>query len=163
MIVGIDPSSFKLAVAAYDDTLKFVGVVKLRAKGKAWDVEHSYDYFAQADKLFASIGLSPGDHVFLEEPLLAVGRKMSPKTTVVSSYVSGMVQVLAGFYGARLTLVNNKAWKKKVVGNGNAKKEDTIAFLRAFDSRLEGMCGDDDDLYDAVGLALYGVSTTRDS
>ena len=92
--------------------------------------------------------------VYIEAPVVGRG---GARPTVLQAQVDGIVQSAAvrfGHLGAYS--VNNKTWKKDVVGNGNAGKDDTKSWLAAYHPVLTDLCGDDQDLVDAAGVALYG-------
>lgn len=165
MIVGIDPSSMHLACTVVRPKMGELVVAwgkkyDLRKPGKGWEPQGAGEILYIIEHLFNdSIGLGPDDVVWLEEPVM--GKSVRP--TIVQSYVSGMVQGTVARTGARIHLVNNKTWKKVVVGNGNASKEDTTAFLKRHFPSCVRICGADQDLYDAAGLAIYGAATEVDS
>lgn len=129
----------------------------LRKSGKGWEPKDAASAYEQIEATFHDVlELTMEDHVFLEEPVM--GRSVRP--TIVQAYVSGIIQAIATGIGAEVTFVNNKAWKKEIVGNGNASKDETRKVLTARDRRLARLCGTDGDLYDAVGIALYGTVAT---
>jgi Holliday junction resolvasome RuvABC endonuclease subunit len=160
MIIGVDPSSLTIAVAVStaNGRVRYTAKSDLRKKGSAWEPQKAIEVFRVVDNMLCdTIGLGDEDTVYCEAPVM--GRSVLP--TIVQSYVSGIIQTVVSAAGSRIILVNNKQWKKTVVGNGNAKKEQTIAALREQQPGIERLCGDDDDLYDAAGLALFGAFTER--
>jgi Holliday junction resolvasome RuvABC endonuclease subunit len=94
------------------------------------------------------------EYVYIEAPVVGRG---GARPTILQSQVDGLVQSAAvkssavGVYS-----VNNKTWKKAVVGNGNATKQDTSAWLAKDHPVLSELAGDDQDLVDAAGVAVYG-------
>jgi Holliday junction resolvasome RuvABC endonuclease subunit len=160
VIIGIDPSSFSVACAVVaKDRVAAVHKATFRKAGSgAWSPKDAGMALQVIEKLFIEVlEVSSVTQIFLEEPVM--GRSVKP--TIVQSYVSGIVQAVATNLGASLELVNNKRWKLEVIGNGNAKKDDTRAVLTKRMKRLATLCGDDDDLYDAAGIALYGNSLIK--
>lgn len=160
MIIGIDPSSLTIAVAVSTAAgkVRFTAKDDLRKRGSAWDPQKAIEVLRVVDTMLCdTIGLGDEDAVYLEAPVM--GRSVLP--TIVQSYVSGIIQAVVSSAGSRIILVNNKQWKKTVVGNGNAKKEQTIEALRERQPGIERLCRDDDDLYDAAGLAMFGAFTER--
>lgn len=158
MIVGVDPSSKSVTAAVLtDEPYTFIGVQKavFPRKGK-WAPEDAVKACDACRLVFDTIGMDDGARLYLESPVVGAG---GPNPTIVQSFVSGIIQLVAQEYGAQVVLVNNQTWKKRVIGNGNAKKDLIIGTLRREYPKLESYCGDDDDLYDACGLAIYGAST----
>ena len=56
--------------------------------------------------------------------------------------------------------VNVKAWKKEVVGNGNAGKEQVSNYIVATHPAYAAVCDGDQDRIDATCVALYGLRIT---
>lgn len=159
LIVGVDPSSQSLAAVIVADDQDFVAYKRsVRRKGPAWNPQEAHAVMKNVEDFFLFLlDIRSPDHVFLEAPVM--GRSVRP--TIVQSYVSGMIQAVVAGTGATLVLVNNKAWKKAIVGNGNAGKEETAAALIKREPSLAAICGTDFDLFDAAGMALYGAASLR--
>lgn len=158
MIVGVDPSSFTVAAAVAGRgtaTIRSVAKVNLRKKGRKWEPQEAAAVHDAVESLFCgTLEIGAKDAVYMEAPVFS----RAHDATVVQSYVSGIVQAVVSGAGCRIVLVNNMVWKKTVIGMGNAKKEDTIRVLtEQHGERLVRLCGTDNDLWDAAGLALFGT------
>jgi Holliday junction resolvasome RuvABC endonuclease subunit len=158
VIFGIDPSSKTIAVARWDDGIVLsVDKWTFRKGTKAWQPEDARQAHLVIHGVINDLmdaGAWDDVTVYLEAPVM--GRSVKP--TIVQSYVSGIIQAVATAV-ADVELVNNKTWKRVIVGNGNASKADTKRYFRKVYPELARRCGDDDDLFDACGLALYGAAT----
>lgn len=149
IIYGIDLSSRKVAII----TLEGDGV-----KSAAIGVEKQESRGAELSELSKKIEgflhtVKPG-YTFIESPVVGRG---GARPTILQSQVDGLLQAYAvrsrhhGVYS-----VNNKTWKKAVVGNGNASKDATASWLASNHPVLSDLCRDDQDLVDASCVALYG-------
>ena len=91
-------------------------------------------------------------------------RRINPKRVVAEKAFTrwaNTAQALYGYHailglyciqaGIELITVPNKEWKKAVVGNGNASKEKTQAFLH----KKHGIVEFNDNIADAICLMLY--------
>jgi hypothetical protein len=147
-VVGIDPSSKKLAFCVTEPGCKPV-VFKLglpegvlQATGAAF--EEAFLFFSRLSR--------SNPRVYMEAPL--VGR--SAYSTIVQAQVGGAVMAAACRSGTYLKMVNVNSWKKKVVGKGNATKEDVSAWLKDNWKMAYTLCSGDQDLIDASALNRYG-------
>ena len=77
----------------------------------------------------------------------------NPRTTVQLASVVGCVKFGCYYNGFNLTGVDNKSWKKVIIGNGNASKADIMAF--AIDKW--GDIFKEQDYADAACIALWGL------
>lgn len=148
-VVGIDPSSKKLAFCTTDLSK---GVPELhtvslpegirRATGCAY--REAFSFFQYGGQ----------EVVYMEAPV--VGRSIHP--TIVQAQVGGAVMAAADSAGVKLHLVNNMSWKKKVVGKGNASKEEVASWLQQFWPSAYDVAEKDQDLIDACGVNRFGVA-----
>ena len=150
-IMGIDLSSRKIAIVVLDPEAEprahTITVKKQPSRAdELYELETGlYGYFPMMHPCW----------VYIEAPVVGRG---GARPTVLQSQVDGVVQVATVRFGHLGTYsVNNKTWKKAVVGNGNAAKDDTRSWLAAHHPVLADLCGDDQDLVDAAGVALYGT------
>lgn len=54
--------------------------------------------------------------------------------------------------------VNNMAWKKELIGNGHASKDDVKNYIVETHPVYAALCEDDQDAYDATCIGLYGLT-----
>lgn len=148
-MMGIDLSSRKIAIVRLlgdDCEVHTVEIEKLPNRvDELWALQEGVEGLMEQ---FTS------SWVYVEAPVVGRG---GARPTVLQAQVDGIVQVAAVRFGhLGVYSVNNKTWKKDVVGNGNADKSDTKSWLAAHHPVLADLCGDDQDLVDAAGVALYG-------
>ena len=149
MIIGADLSSRTLAFVDEDESVK-LGVPKsMRDRS-----EILQELFLMTIGYLSGKGGEEKFYLFVEDPV--VGRGGS-RATILQSQVHGVVLTVAvqsgslGVYG-----VNNKTWKRSVVGNGNATKDEVTDWLRANHPALAKRAGEDQDLVDASCIYLHG-------
>ena len=147
-VYGFDLSSRKIAVVALgDDTDAWTIEVKKqqsRAKELLQMAKDLDDYLSERE---------PG-WCYIEAPVVGRG---GARPTVLQSQVDGLIQALALRSGhLECYSVNNKTWKKAIVGNGNASKDDSAKWLASTHPLLSDMVDGDQDLVDAACVAIYG-------
>ena len=77
----------------------------------------------------------------------------NPRTTVQLASVVGCVKFGCYYHGFTLTGVDNKSWKKVIIGSGNASKADIMAFA----IEKWGDIFEEQDFADAACIALWGL------
>ncbi len=93
------------------------------------------------------------DWVWLEEPVMGANRKAA----INQAYVVGAIRSILIQHGISVSVINNATWKKAVIGNGHASKEEIAIF--AIDV-LDMKRGQSQDIYDAACIAQFGVIAT---
>lgn len=91
------------------------------------------------------------DCVWIEDTLVGNNRGYSLALTEVKG---ALMATLAS--QADIRLVNVGTWKKQVVGQGHATKDDVKYYIDVTYPAYAPLCGDNQDLYDAACVALYG-------
>jgi Holliday junction resolvasome RuvABC endonuclease subunit len=100
--------------------------------------------------------LHGADTVWIEKVIIGNNRKYSiGLAETMGAVLSDLGQVRL-HNGLDIRTVDNKAWKKALIGNGNASKEQIRDYIDVAQSAYAPLCGDDQDLYDACCIALYG-------
>jgi Holliday junction resolvasome RuvABC endonuclease subunit len=77
---------------------------------------------------------------------------------MVQAFTSGAVQATMVNEGCTVTMVNVSTWKREVIGNGSASKEDVAQGVRLRWPTFIRGAGGDEDLIDAAAIALWGKS-----
>jgi hypothetical protein len=95
------------------------------------------------------------DTVWLEEPVVGRGVRASLQ---IAHTAGAVMSELASLEGLEVYVVPNKQWKKTVIGNGNANKQDISSWLQRKHTSYSSMCGVNQDRVDAVCIGLYGVA-----
>lgn len=156
--LGIDLGISKIAVAALEDSTLVDATAyqptaedsdKIMARGRVLHELGSwvYDY---------SLGVQP-DAIFIEEIIVGNNTKYSLQLAQTFGSVLSALFVSSLVTGARVYLAGNKAWKKRLLGNGNANKDQIRAFIDESYSAYALLCDGDQDRYDACCVGLYGL------
>lgn len=160
LIVGADLSSKYLALVAKHPVTPTAAVVKYPLGRRATDrytpansaeaMDCMLDYLDQIGPMAV-----PGAPrmAYIEAPLVGRG---GAKTTVVQSYVNGVVQACFVKAGFTVELVYAQIWKKVICGNGGASKSDVGRRVRSRWPSVSRACNGDQDLTDAAAICLYG-------
>lgn len=91
------------------------------------------------------------DQVWIEDVIVGNNRKYSLGLAEVKGAVMSQLPV-----GLDVRLVDNKTWKKELIGNGNASKDQIRNYIDVTHGAYAPLCGDDQDLYDSACIAIYG-------
>lgn len=144
-VAGIDPDTKSIAVVIIEDGK--TNIVHLKAKGRKAEDRFRFLVSAFADLIFGGI-LDKVDFTFVEQPVMV----RNPKAVRDQAFVVGAIRAILG---DKHSLVDNTVWKKGVIGNGMATKEEIKEFIVGAFPDL----GDshDQDVYDAAGIALFGL------
>ena len=154
IVVGIDPSSVKLAMVA-----KAVGVSEplLVCQSRIASTGHGGSPLA-CDAAYRSIPHYLGPlsqhgslHVYIEAPV--VGRGV--RSTLVQAFVSGAIQASLATLTRHVYLVYPSAWKKAVIGKGSATKGDVASSIAALWPGAFSMAAGDQDIVDSAAICLY--------
>jgi len=146
-IVGVDLDSKKIAIAIFDDS-KFTSYFFYHSKIKNTQ-ERIFDLYDEFGVIIK--GISP-NKVYFEDSLYIQNFKSSK----VLSEVLGNCKLVCRLAQIPFGVVSNKTWKKIVIGNGNATKEDIKNFVLAkYNDKFDE--DEPQDIFDAIGIGLYGI------
>lgn len=123
--VGVDPSSQRMVavIGRVGETSNDVVVDAIRL-GASKDIleraQAAYEWGRALGTTLLQLA-DPGEDVIvaIEQPLLGLG---GAHATITQSIVHGAVAVGIASRGVPVKQINNKTWKKNVIGNGNANK-----------------------------------------
>jgi len=153
-LIGIDLGVRKLAVATFTDgdagfSLYHTNVFEAEENVSRHTQLRSIGMFAQS-----SVHGYQTDCVFVESVIVGNNHK----------YSIGLAQTLGAVLasilpGVRVELVDNKVWKRDVVGNGNATKDQISNYIDVTHPAYAPLCEGEhkQDRYDAVCIGLYGI------
>lgn len=157
-VIGIDPSSKKIAVVIADkDGFRAIEQQLPVKESDKYTAYNSHMALTFCTWLFDTVLDPESTHVYLEAPVLAGRGKANPQAMLPQAFVSGVIQATAmdaGFVG--VTMVAPGSWKKVVVGNGSATKPQVGRNLRRRRPDLWRICYQSGDLKDAGSICLYG-------
>lgn len=94
------------------------------------------------------------DVVAIEAPIVGMSRNV--RTGLQLSMVAGALAAVALQSGTAVLVVEPSTWKKAIVGNGGASKDDVSEYLARQHPRLRAHAKSQDAI-DATCLALYAV------
>jgi Holliday junction resolvasome RuvABC endonuclease subunit len=97
------------------------------------------------------------DQVWIEDTIIGNNRKYSIKLAQVMGAVLSHLGQIRLNTGCDVRLVDNKSWKREIVGNGNSDKAAVRDYIDVTHPAYAALCGDDQDLYDAACIGLYGI------
>lgn len=102
---------------------------------------------------FDSIASYSDVRVFIEDGVIGNNRAYS---IALAQTAGAVLSKLHCLHTPGIFMVNNKTWKKEVLGNGNASKEIVRQWLDKTYPMYAASCDGDQDRYDATCVALYG-------
>lgn len=150
-VVGIDLGIHKIALFCITS-----------GQEDAWDYPATH---AERDLQLSEIGamahdfclLHGADSVWIEDVIIGNNRRYSlALAETMGAVLSDLAQMRMG-HGTDMRRVDNKTWKKALIGNGNASKDDIRHYIDVTHPQYSPLCGEDQDLYDACCIALYGL------
>jgi len=151
MIVGLDPSTKKLAFA-YKIGVEINGDEKTITNSR-YSPTSSFVAYAETKHFLSGLERHVFDYeryLFIEAPVVGRG---GANTTMKQAFVSGAVQAAAIELHWEVHLVHNSKWKKEVIGAGNATKGDIRQHVVVEFPWVEGAS---QDLIDAIAIQEYG-------
>lgn len=169
LIVGCDPSSKCLAFYALSPVTPTVKARKYtigaKTKYKPEDSAAALDACDDMIQVADSMATTGGrKFLFIEKPLRGRG---GTNTTIVQSFVSGVVQACFVRAGYKVYLIDNQTWKSFIgVPRGTRTKsgQPKTAVVNAMKARFPKdamIVGTDGDLLDAAAVARFGAETVR--
>lgn len=148
-VIGIDLGIRKLAYAIWTDgELHLTGAYEAEAGFRQGELHKIAEYMLALVESFEEDLL-----IVIEEPLVGNNVKYSMKI----SQTYGAVLAALDWDDMEVIAAPVGTWKKQVVGNGHASKEEIKNYLGVVNERYPAMCGHDQDQYDAACIGLYGV------
>jgi Holliday junction resolvasome RuvABC endonuclease subunit len=94
--------------------------------------------------------------VWIEETIIGNNRRYSLQ---LAQTMGACLAVLALVENkTAVHVVDNTVWKKLVIGNGHASKDQIKSYMHDTHPVYAAMCEDDQDAYDATCVGLYGLT-----
>lgn len=152
-IIGIDPSSKKLALVSLYDNVVEAKSVTLGKKAGPEACGVAMDWLNEYLHLHAEPALA-----FVESPL--VGRA-GIRATMVQAFVGGVIQACFASADVPIYIVHASTWKAHLTGKSNCGKDDVRTALRTHWPEAFRESGGDPDLIDAAGICHYGRHVHR--
>lgn len=152
-LIGIDLGTRKAAVAVFTDTERGRELAMAYAHEVPAGVTRPHQLAALAGWVHDMCVLHEADTVFIEAVIVGNNHKYS----LALAEVKGAILAALARLPVVLQMVDNKTWKKQMVGNGNATKDMVRNYILATHPDYAPICGDDQDCYDACCIGLYGL------
>lgn len=149
-IVGIDPDT-KAITGIGLESGREPNIWRIEAKGRRAE--------DRIEKLYTSLRITffpdkPADWVYIESPVLAQFRgKTNAKALRDQAMVIGMIRYWLWSNDQPHSMVDNTVWKKGLLGNGHASKEEIAAYAQRV---LHIPADHPQDVYDAACIAAWG-------
>lgn len=87
---------------------------------------------------------------------MAFGRNMNANSTITQARIGGALEAACSEAMVPVRLINNKVWKKVVVGNGNAGKPEIAEWVHENLPDVYDLAGGDQDLIDSACINEHG-------
>jgi len=144
MYLGLDCSSKAVHGIVIDEQENIVLQLKSYGTGSDFDIRFSeiFENFSQDLSRITIISTAAIEAAIYIQ---------NPRTTLAIAYVVGGVRVVLQEHEIPHILVDNRSWKKDIVGKGNAKKED----IKTFAIAKWGEIFTEQDFADAACIALW--------
>lgn len=149
-IAGIDPDTKSITIVVLaEDEPNIVECIRVKGRRAEDRIEQLYNelFVWTGDALNDVFG--PIDWVYIETPVMGVNAKALRD----QAQVVGMIRYWLWSHDQPHSLVDNGTWKKGVLGNGHASKEEIAAYAQRV---LRLKAGQPQDVYDAACIAEYG-------
>ena len=148
--VGFDCSSKAIHCVVLDSEYKLITKKKWASSKKTFEErfhEFSMSFWADLSKIYITDTGEEQVKVAIEQAILI----QNPKTTIEIAIVIGCVRAGCHRNNYNVIVVDNRRWKKSVIGNGNASKADIL-------SHAQDVWGDvfeEQDFADAACIAAW--------
>jgi len=143
--MGVDLGIHKVACFLWDVDLPHAFAWTAPDQSRAQQLHHLAGYVHDMASTFDV------SQVWIEDTLVGNNVKYSIQLTEVRGAVMAALAMHVD-----VQLVNVATWKKQIVGDGHANKDSVRDYIHVTHGAYAPLCGDDQDLYDACCIALYG-------
>lgn len=147
MYLGIDSSSKAVHIVSLDGNGKIKFKVKLASKEPTAPLR----FLELVDALFIYFEKPTGLKFVAVEQAIYV---QNPQTTLALAKVLAAIEICLYKAGIEYKFVQNKTWKKEILKNGGAKKEDILAFAKNTWPKEDF---NEQDFADSACIALWGL------
>ena len=125
--LGFDCSSKAIHGVVMDEEFNIQFQKKWGSKEKTFEkrfMEFSVNFWRDLSKIYIRSSANEKVYVAIEQAIFI----QNPKTTVEIANVIGCVRTVCLVNGFEVEVVDNRKWKKDILGNGNAKKTDIMEY-----------------------------------
>lgn len=147
LIAGVDCSSKSIAfVMIENNEIRLKKLIESSSKDPHTRVSELFLSFREFMK---ELPIKPGI-VFIEQALFL----QNVKTTLMIDATINAVRFVCIENNIPCSIIDNRSWKKSVIGNGKASKEDIAQFVNL---KWPDFGSTSQDLMDAASIAMFGV------
>lgn len=152
MIVGVDLGTRRVALACIDaDWVWSVDLGTARSKREyPSEIEAGVELGVRARAASVNVLVEDRIRFFYERPIVF----KNINTSVGQALSAGAF--FAQLSGVFTQIYPSAVWKKEVIGNGNASKDDTRTWVESKYPALAEACEDVEDRFDAVAICEFG-------
>ena len=153
-VAAIDVDTKQIAWAVIDDGLAPTKWMTGSVKSKARRAEERFPGLLNSFRV--SVHNAPGfwgQFVYLERPVYT----RNAQATIDQGQMLGALRLLFLQENIHCSIVDNTIWKKGLLGNGHASKDD----IRAWAVTVFGVAPESQDECDALAIAAWGLRTLR--
>ena len=150
--VGFDCSSKAIHSVVMDSDFNIQVQKKWSSKAKTFEErfpEITTNFWKDLSKIFISDSGNKKAVVAIEQAIFI----QNPKTTVEIANVIGCVRMACYMRGFDVIMVDNRKWKKEILGRGNAKKQEIMDYA----VERWGKVFPEQDFADAACIAAWTV------
>lgn len=151
-VIGVDLGISKVALVFTDGSDILAETHAVSPGSSRADCLRELGMFANSLALFCQ-----PSSIWIEDTLIGNNRKYS----IQLAETKGAVMAALAIRHVPIHLVNVATWKKEIVGKGNADKEAVRNHIQVTRGAYAPHCGEDQDLYDASCVAIYGLLITE--
>jgi len=155
-LVGVDLGTRKVALALFVDS-DLASCVAHEAHLMTRDLQLA----EVAGFVHDHVLMFEADSIWIEDTIIGNNRKYSIQLAEIKGAVLATLARVRMIRGTDVRMVDNKVWKKQVVGNGNATKDMVRDYIDVTHGAYAPLCEGDQDRYDACCVGLYGLHVTK--
>jgi Holliday junction resolvasome RuvABC endonuclease subunit len=144
VIIGIDPAARKLAISGVDFVYQKLPMDDTEACGQA--------FRALSEVLTYHFTVEETPVIYMESSI----SRGNPRAGIVQAHGVGALLAAAAEFRIEVRRVDNMTWKKRLIGNARAEKEEIAEYVRRRDPVLHEACAGNQDLMDALCIRWYG-------
>lgn len=149
-IAGIDPDTKQVSIYIMDSDASHNPRDRIRLEARGKRAEDRVEALAN---VIEDIRLTHIDWAYIEWPVMGV----NVKALRDQSIIIGVLRSRLWRVGVQHSMVDNGTWKKAVLGNGHASKEEIAAYAHHILGLGTGLT---QDMYDAACIAQFGFKAS---
>lgn len=153
-VIGVDLGTRKITCAIFhegEEGIRLAAVPTYTTEGDKPRAVQLWGLGALASSLAS---LHDAEFVWIERAIMGNNIKYS----LAIAEVVGAVSAACAQIGSDVQLVDNTTWKREVLKNGHASKDDIRNYITVSHPAYALLCEDEQDAYDAACIGIYGIT-----